>query len=101
MEDNMTITLRHLPIGDIDRIAEIDRTEHVSVGYTARDGVLTAAPVDWNVPAWLTTGDGPHSVTGMINAWRPILENGGVLIGAFDGERLAGIAIVRYRLAEA
>ena len=97
----MHIILQQLPIDDIARIAEIDRTEHVTVGYTASDGALTAAPVDWHVPAWHTTGDGPHSVAGMIKAWKPILEKGGVLIGAFDGERLAGIAIVRYRLAEA
>ncbi len=91
-------TVRQMAAREIGRIAEIDRSEHVTLGYTARDGVITAEAVDWQVPAWAAEGAGPHSVRGMIEAWRPLVEAGGTLLGAFDSDCLAGVAIVRYQL---
>lgn len=91
-------TIREMAAREIGRIAEIDRSEHVTVGYTARDGVIKPENVDWQAPAWSTEGSGPHSVRGMIEAWRPLVEAGGALLGAFDGDCLAGVAILRYKL---
>ena len=57
----MMIELKRMKSTDIDRIAEIDRTEHVTLGYFFRDGRLDAEEVDWQVPRWFA--DGPeHSV---------------------------------------
>jgi GNAT superfamily N-acetyltransferase len=94
------ITIQRLAKSKIDRLGEIDRSEEVGVGYTYRDGELRAEEVDWRVPAWFAEGDGPHSLQTMIRFCTQLLEEGGVLLGALDGERLAGIAILRYGLTE-
>ncbi len=95
----MTITIKQLPPSDIDRIAEIDRSEHITIRYQARDGRLVAEQVDESVPAWYEEGE-EYSVEAKLKQWRPFLDEGGVLLGAVDGERLAGFAILRYRLDE-
>lgn len=94
------IQIRQLPSSDIARLAEIDRSEHVRMSYTYRGGALQAKEVDWHVPAWFAEGEGPHSVQTMIRFCREHLEARGVLLGALDGERLAGAAILRDRLTE-
>lgn len=94
------IQVRQLPASDIVRLGEIDRSEQVHVGYTYRDGKLQAEAVDWQVPPWYAEGEGPHSLKTMIQFCARHLEECGVLLGALDGERLAGVAILRYRLAE-
>ena len=96
----MAITIEQLPTSAIDRIAEIDRSEHITLIYRAREGTLVAEEVDLAVPGWYSEGDEEFSVRTKIRQWRPILNQGGVLLGALDGERLAGFAILRYRLDE-
>jgi len=81
------------------RIREIDRSEHVTTGYVVEDGRLRAQAVDWRVPRWPAEGDG-FSVEAIVSGLQPILEDGGVLLGAFDGPLLVGFAVLRYRLAE-
>ncbi|CAN5428953.1 N-acetyltransferase [soil metagenome] len=93
-----SIAIQQLPASAITRIGEIDRTEHITLHYTVENGRLIGETVDWQCPPWSKEGDGPHSVAGNIAAERPIVENGGVLLGALDGDQLAGIAVLRYKL---
>ena len=93
-----TILIQQLPPTDITRIGEIDRAEQITLHYVLKDGVLQAETVDWQCPAWAPEGDGPHSVTENINTWRPVVEGGGILLGAFDDAQLAGLAILRPNL---
>jgi len=95
-----TILIQQLPATDVGRLAEIDRSEKVRIGYTYRSGALEAEEVDWRVPPWSAEGDGPHSLQAMVRFCAEHLEAGGVLLGALDGDRLAGVAILRYRLTE-
>ena len=95
----MTIIIEQLPASDIKRIAEIDRSEHVTGLYHTRDGELIAEEADISVPPWFSEGD-EFSVQAKLKLWGPIVDDGGVLLGALDGEQLAGFAILRYRLAE-
>jgi ribosomal protein S18 acetylase RimI-like enzyme len=93
------IEIRQLSSSDIGRIAEIDRSEHVTLGYSFRDGMLEAEEVDWQVPRWFA--DGPeHSVQTLIESLEPILAQGGTMLGAFDGDLLVGVAIYRPDLAK-
>ncbi len=94
------LSISKMKPSDIDRIGEIDRTEHLTQGYEYKSGELGLKDVHWNVPSWLMEGDGDHSVQGNINAWKPILEIGGTMWGAFDGDKLVGFAIYRPRLSE-
>jgi GNAT superfamily N-acetyltransferase len=94
------IALRRMPISELPRIREIDRSEHVTREYSIREGSLELRDADIRVPNWSPTGAGDHSVEANVRAWRPILERGGTLVGAFDADALAGFAIYRPRLSE-
>lgn len=89
--------VRVLPADRLGLIAEIDRTEHIDAFYEVRDGELTKRPADHDVPPWFLDGTGEHSVRGFIDWLAPILQEGATLIGAFDGDRLAGVAVVEER----
>lgn len=93
------ITIRRMASSELVRLAEIDRSEHITRLYTYRRGVLEARDADIEAPGWDRAGAHEHSVQGRIDEWRPILERGGTLLGALDGEALAGFAIYRPRLA--
>jgi ribosomal protein S18 acetylase RimI-like enzyme len=85
---------------ELDRIGEIDRSEHVTREYSYRRGSLDWRAVDVRVPAWSRSGSHEHSVGSKVREWLPILERGGTLIGAFDGDTVAGVAIYRPNLDE-
>ena len=85
---------------EIVRIAEIDRSEHVTKAYICKDGSLELKDVDWEIPRWTMEGDHDHTVQARIDESRPILDRGGVLMGAFDGEMLVGFSIYRPDLSE-
>jgi ribosomal protein S18 acetylase RimI-like enzyme len=93
------IRIREMDPSEIGRIAEIDRSEHVTTGYTYERGRLRAGQVDWRVPRWPEEGDG-FSVKACVEHLAPILDNGGVMLGAFDRSLLVGFAVLRYRLTE-
>lgn len=92
--------IRHMASSELGRIAEIDRSEHVTQEYSYRNGSLEKRDVDVRAPAWSRSGHGEHSVRGNVDAWQPILDRGGTLIGAFDGDVLVGFAIYRPQLEE-
>ena len=83
----------------IDRIGEIDRSEHVTLGYVYENGALKAEAVDWQISRW-TNDDSAFSVNARISEWSALLDQGSVLFGAFDTETLVGFAILRPRLTE-
>jgi GNAT superfamily N-acetyltransferase len=92
------ISIRRLVSSDLSRIAEIDRAEHVTAEYVCVDGSLERRELDLQVPTWTPDGDHGHSVRGIMNAWRPILGRGGVLLGAFESASLIGFAIFEPEL---
>jgi ribosomal protein S18 acetylase RimI-like enzyme len=94
------ITIRGMDHAEIARIGEVDRSEHVTQGYLLRNGALELEDVDWQVPPWFTDGRPEHSVQAKIEKWRPILDKGGVMFGALDGDKLVGFAIYRPNLSE-
>ena len=94
------ITVKILDAEDISRLVEIDRSEHVILLYT-QDGENTIErEADFQGPAWALEGTGEHSVGALIIDLKPHLERGAVLLGALDGDTLAGIAVLRKRLTE-
>lgn len=93
------IILRHMEPHELERIGEIDRSEEISQSYVFRDGSLELRDAHWSVPRWSLDGGGEHSVAGKIAVWRPWLEQGGTMFGAFDGDALVGFAIYRPRLS--
>lgn len=84
-------TLRQMAISEFDRIAEIDRSEHIAQQYKSRGAALELIDVDIRAPRWGEPGE--HTVQHYIDLWKPVVEASGVLVGAFDGRRLVGFAI--------
>lgn len=90
-----TIRVERLPAEDVAFIARIDRSEHVDIQYAMRDGEIVEVPVfGADVPSWTVEGSGEHSVAAQIAFCTPIVDAGAALLGAFDGDELAGLAIV-------
>ena len=80
---------------DVSLVATIDRSEHVEVEYCVIDGELQQSPAAiTEVAAWDPTGSGPFSVTAKIAFCESVVARGGILLGAFDEEGTAGLAIV-------
>ena len=94
------VHIRHMGNSEITRITEIDRSEHVTLAYRVRDGQLEERHVHWHVPRWSDEENGEHSVQAKVTALSPILDQGGVMWGAFDEDRLVGVAILRPALTE-
>lgn len=91
-------TIREMAASELARIGEIDRSEHITQAYKSRGGALELVDVDIRAPRWGETGG--HTVQHYVHAWRPLLEAGGVLLGAFDGERLVGFSIYQPALSD-
>lgn len=91
-------TIRELTVSDLDRIGEIDRSEHIRQQYESRGGALELVEVDIRAPRWGEPGG--HSVEHCIASWKPLLDAGGVPLGAFDGDRFVGFAIHQPFLSE-
>lgn len=88
------LDIRRLAADDIGLLSQIDRSEQLDVRYTVESNSLVSHAVDIAVPGWQQSGDGEHSVNRMITAWQPIVAQGAVLLGAFVGDALHGLAIV-------
>jgi ribosomal protein S18 acetylase RimI-like enzyme len=95
LRDRQGLRLEELTVDDLGLIGQIDRTEHVDIEYEVVEGQIVERPVTFaEVPAWDPTGTGPHSVAGQIDFCASVLADGGVFLGAFDGARFVGLAVV-------
>lgn len=86
------ITLRNLQAPDLSRLGEIDRSEHVTLGYRVRGGALVPEAVDSPAERWSA-----ERVEAYVRRFAVRLESGGMCVGAEDsaeGGRLAGVAIL-------
>src|SRR6516165_633111 len=83
-----------LALDDVCLVGSIDRSEHVEIEYRIVGGELHERVVSVDVPPWDPEGDGPHSVADKVGMCRDLVGNGAVLLGAFDGEQMLGLAVV-------
>lgn len=91
-------SIRELPASALHRIREIDRSERITQQYTSVGGTLVLHDVDLQASRWGEPGAARFEE--LLGNWRPLLADGGVLLGAFDDERLVGFAIYRPVLSE-
>jgi hypothetical protein len=64
------ITYRELAESDFSKIAEIDRSEVIRVGYEVRGGELVEMDVMWDSRNFIPEGKGEHTVAGEIEFCR-------------------------------
>ena len=88
------IEIRELGADGIALIREIDRSEHIDTLYSVEDGRLCSETVEIEVPPWDSEGHSEHSAARRITEFRPIVEGGATLLGAFIDDVFAGLAIV-------
>jgi len=93
------ITIRRMTRAEAQRITEIDRSEHITTLYQMNQGELVSRSVDFNDQGW-NAGDGEHSFGRIIEHAEHMLDAQGTMLGAFDGSRLAAVAVFRPRLTE-
>ncbi|MEZ5557997.1 MAG: GNAT family N-acetyltransferase [Pseudomonadales bacterium] len=86
----MTV-VRVMKASEIARIAEIDRSERITQMYRQRGSSLLVVDVDIDAPRWGEPGE--ETIEHRIEEWTRLTRAGGVLIGAFDVDRLIGFAI--------
>lgn len=95
-----SLVYRRLSASEAAKIAEIDRTERITLGYRQQGATIIAEAVNWNVPPWHPEDAGGHSVARMVHESVALAAEGAIVLGAFDQERLVGIAVLRERLRE-
>lgn len=88
------IDVRQLAPGDIDLIGEIDRSEHINLLYSVEGKELVARAAEIEVPPWDREGTGEHSVGNLVDHFRPIVDAGAALLGAYEGDEFLGLAVV-------
>lgn len=92
------MTYRPFGPADLPRIRDIERAERIDVLYIQHGTQLEERRGDFDSPNWRTEGDGEHSVAAQQAHVEKLLASGGVALGAFDGDRLAGIGILIQHL---
>jgi GNAT superfamily N-acetyltransferase len=88
------VEIRKLASDEIELISKIDRSEHIDTQHTVETGCIVSHSADFDVPSWDLAGDGEHSAARRIQEFRPVVEGGATLLGVFDGDEFAGLAIV-------
>jgi GNAT superfamily N-acetyltransferase len=91
------VVIGPLPRSGLDRFREIDRSEEATLHYRQIGTRLIPEPVKDSIPNFFEQG--PHSVGELIARWQPIVDGGGVLLGAFADGDLAGLALLGTEVA--
>lgn len=94
MSHEQAITLRQLSENDLRLAQAIDVSEDGQSLVRFVNGELITEPREWHRPAWDASQWGEK-----IAEWAQVLR-WDVVIGAFDGATLVGMASLRYRLTE-
>jgi GNAT superfamily N-acetyltransferase len=89
------VRITHMSPEELSWVEEIDVTESGHLLYHYREGKLETERQAWhrsyrNAAMWQN----------YIERWKAVLARGGVALGAFDGTRLVGIAVLEYHLTE-
>lgn len=101
--EEANMEFRELSLEDLWMIGQVDRSETVTAEYSAvpsADGLgLTLTRVDHDTPIKI----GPWSREGIdrrIAEWTPRITPDGLVLGAFQGERLVGFTCVGPKLSD-
>lgn len=86
------ISYRDLNGNEVLRFEEIDRTEEITHIWYVRDDEMVLEEEHWHLTGWP-----PDELPRQREHLRECMESGGSAWGAFDGERLVGIAVLDGR----
>jgi GNAT superfamily N-acetyltransferase len=83
---------RELEAHELERVAEIDRTERIDAIYVQHGSRLELIEGDRSSPPW-TDGYGEHSVAAVQTALEDWVRRGATALGTFDRDRLVGLGV--------
>lgn len=89
------ILIRPLKIEELSRVSEVDISESGTLVYKQAGPQVEVTHEEWLRPHRSEAGWNRY-----IESWKPMLQRGGTVIGAFDGDTLVGVAVLRLRLTE-
>ena len=89
-----SIEFRELRRSELSLISEIDRTERINVTYMQNGTQLVARHGDSSATPWDQDSAGEHSVGAQLRALERCCDRGGIALGAFSADNLAGIGAV-------
>lgn len=87
------IELKKLSPNDLEQVYQIDRSEKVDRIYRPSGEALKAYDYSMEVPS------DPEFWEKLLTWWKDELDSGAEAFGAFDGEHLTGIAMLRHSVA--
>jgi GNAT superfamily N-acetyltransferase len=87
--------IRQVPAVSLDRIPEIDVSEEGAAVYRQEGTRLRSVQQRHRRPPRSSEEWEPE-----IRRWQGFVRDGGAALGAFDGDRLVGVAVLRRRLEE-
>jgi ribosomal protein S18 acetylase RimI-like enzyme len=85
----MNVRVEQLSAADLGRIREIDRSESVRLKYVHESGALRPVEINHEIPRWSDA-----MVAEATEMLAPKLAAGGVLLGAFDRNKLVAVAVL-------
>ncbi len=88
------LSYRKMTEAELPKLADIDRSETVRVGFEFHDGDLLEMSVLWDIPNFFGQGDGDHTLARQLDFCRRHLAAGAIMVGAFDDQTLAGIGLL-------
>ena len=86
------ITYNPLRLEELNKIAEIDRSENILEAYSYKKGQLLTEQVNETVTAFE-----PDELEAIIEKQKYLKQGGGEVIGAFINNRLVGVASIENR----
>jgi GNAT superfamily N-acetyltransferase len=86
------ITYRPLKRKEIEQIRTIDRAESIYESYEYKEGILSLAPDHYEISEW-----DEEDLDELMTAQYKIIDAGGTIIGAFDGQVLAGAVSIEKK----
>ena len=89
------ITIRQMPKDQVHQLGELDISESGDMVYKWIEGRVEATHQEWHRPRWDEAANQRHIENVLSD-----LARGGALLGAFDGESLVGVAVLRYKLTD-
>jgi GNAT superfamily N-acetyltransferase len=88
----MTIAYREMTAGDAGKLSEIDRSEEVDMQFKMEEHELKEIATQFVCPAW-----DQQELNDLQERFLFELHNGGLCVGAFDGEKLAGFGVLAHQ----
>ncbi|BFH13837.1 GNAT family N-acetyltransferase [Paenibacillus melissococcoides] len=86
------ISIREMQLEEYRKIKEIDRSEQINLIYVNQGDSIVEQPAGHECPTW-----NPAELKELEERFQYEVKHGGLAIGAFDGDKLAGFGVLAHQ----